>query len=424
MIAAAVASCDALLVLIGHQWLTAAGPDGQRSLASPADFVRLEIESALTRDLLVVPVLVDGARMPADGELPPSLAALRYRQPLALGPSQPEADAARLLQVLDQNIAQTQAMQARPVHGQPTAPRQAPPGPQAALGPPPGGTPGEALPGQALRTRRLRSPRRPGIRTIALVAGGAVVAAVVAFIAIPGGKPALSPSASSSPSAVSAAHKAAVPKSASSATPAAPSSKIILTDDFSTQKIGWTDDSHQAAGAYTGTGAYRLSVTGANGVSELARPASATHGLSDVTPLNLSVTVDARKIAGAAQGYGYGIAFRADGGGNLYAFVLEDHAVAIQKWVGGGAQVADSPAPVNTSAVHADAADRLQAVGTTIDGGRAVHLELWLNGKKLVDYTDRDHPYTKGYLGLYVESISDASSTAAAEFDNLTAAQL
>ncbi len=43
---------------------------------------------------------------------------------------------------------------------------------------------------------------------------------------------------------------------------------------------------------------------------------------------------------------------------------------------------------------------------------------------QLVDYTDRNHPYTKGYLGLYVESISDASSTAGAEFDNFTAAQL
>ncbi len=74
--------------------------------------------------------------------------------------------------------------------------------------------------------------------------------------------------------------------------------------------------------------------------------------------------------------------------------------------------------------MHADAADRLQAVCVTVDGGRAVHLELWLNGKKLVDFTDRDHPYTKGYLGLYVESISDASSTAGAEFDNFTAAQL
>jgi hypothetical protein len=117
-----------------------------------------------------------------------------------------------------------------------------------------------------------------------------------------------------------------LPKSASSPDPAA-SSKAIVTDDFSTKKINWVDDFHQAAGAYTGNGAYRLSVTGANGQSELARPASAAHGLSDVTPLNLSLSVDARKVAGAAQGYGYGIAFRADGNGDVYAFVIEDRAV-------------------------------------------------------------------------------------------------
>jgi hypothetical protein len=86
--------------------------------------------------------------------------------------------------------------------------------------------------------------------------------------------------------------------------------------------------------------------------------------------------------------------------------------------------VSDSPDPVTTSAVHADGTDRLRAVCQTVSGGQAVHLEFWLNGKKLVDCTDHDHPYTQGYLGLYVESISDASSTAAAEFDNFSAARL
>ena len=51
--------------------------------------------------------------------------------------------------------------------------------------------------------------------------------------------------------------------------------------------IGWVDDDHASAGAYTGSGAYHLSVTGYNGQSELARPSSAGSGLSGVTPLNL-----------------------------------------------------------------------------------------------------------------------------------------
>ena len=165
-------------------------------------------------------------------------------------------------------------------------------------------------------------------------------------------------------------------------------------------------------------------MTGANGLSELARPSSAGHGLSEATPLNLDVTVDVRKLSGAAQGYGYGLALRGDGHGDVYAFLVMDHAVAIQKWVGGGARVTGDPAPVSTSALHTGAADRLRAVCRTAADGTSVHLELWLNGTKMVDYTDRDHPYTKGYLGLYLETISDAPSTAAAEFDNFTAAQI
>jgi hypothetical protein len=212
--------------------------------------------------------------------------------------------------------------------------------------------------------------------------------------------------------------------SASSSPSPVASSKVILTDDFSTRSTNWLDDAHQTAGVYTGTGTYRLTVTGANGQNELARPSDAAYGLGNQTTMNLSLSVDARKIAGAAQGYGYGIATRADGSGDFYAFVIEDHAVAIQKWVGNGARVTGDPAPVSVSDLHVGASDRLRAVGTTIDGGQAVHLELWLNGKKLVDYTDRDNPYIRGYMGLYVESISDSPSTAAAEFDNFTAAQL
>ena len=262
---------------------------------------------------------------------------------------------------------------------------------------------------------------RPRTWTIALVACGAVAAAIVAFIAIPGGKPA----ASSASSSAAGSHHDSSPKIASSAS-SSPSAavKVLVADDFSTDKVGWADDYHQSAGAYTGTGAYRLSVTGANGLSGLARPSSAAHGLSDVTPLNLDVTVDVRKLSGAAQGYGYGIALWSDGSGDVYAFLVMDHAVAIQKWVGGGARVTGDPAPVSTSALHTGAADRLRAVCQTAADGTSVHLELWLNGTKMVDYTDPDHPYTKGYTGLYVETISDAPSTAAAEFDNFTAAQI
>jgi hypothetical protein len=409
---AAAGSCDVLLALIGRYWLTPAGPD---------DVVRREIESALAHGVPVIPVLVDGARMPAPGELPPSLAGLAQRPPLALGAASPELDVSRLVQVLDQSIAERQATLAGPARNQPTVTGMAPSWTPSPVQPAPvQPAPAQPAPGP---TKPMPPRRRLRPRTIAVVACGIVAAAIVTFILIPGGKPA----SSSSSSAAGSQHESA-PKVASPASPAASatavSSKVLVADDFSTSKAGWADDYHQTAGAYTGTGAYRLSVTGANGLSELARPSSAGHGLSAATPMNLDVTVDVRKLSGAAQGYGYGLALRGDGNGDVYAFLVMDHAVAIQKWVGGGARVTGDPAPVSTGALHAGAADRLRAVCQTAADGTSVHLELWLNGTKMVDYTDRDHPYTQGYLGLYVETISDAPSTAAAEFDNFTAARI
>jgi TIR domain-containing protein len=280
VIAAAVTSCDALLALIGHQWLAAAA-------AGPNDFVRVEIESALTRGIRVIPVLVDGARMPAAAELPPSLAMLAQQPPLSLGAANPEGDVSRLTQVLDQTIAaksaQWQAAQAGQAQNQPTVTGMAPSWGAPAIYASPSEPrpaqsgavqPGSAQPGSAqsgprpagpgdsgpVPTRRLR--RRPNTWVTASILGVAVVAAIVAFIAIPGGHPASSASSSSAPaSAAGGSRNNASPKPSNSPRPSAVA-KVLLTDDFSTNKLGWVDDAHASAGAYTGSGAYRLGVTG------------------------------------------------------------------------------------------------------------------------------------------------------------------
>ncbi len=76
----AIAHCDVLLAIIGLDWLTAVESNGQRRLDNPDDFVRIEIEAALKRDaVLVIPILVDDATMPATTELPETLRPLYYR---------------------------------------------------------------------------------------------------------------------------------------------------------------------------------------------------------------------------------------------------------------------------------------------------------------------------------------------------------
>lgn len=75
-----IGRCAALLVVIGHNWLSMTGPTGVRRIDEPTDFVRLEIEAALNRGVRVIPVLVDGAVMPEPDELPESIASVGRRQ--------------------------------------------------------------------------------------------------------------------------------------------------------------------------------------------------------------------------------------------------------------------------------------------------------------------------------------------------------
>lgn len=75
-----VGLCDVLLAIIGPGWLDVRDENGNRRLDNPSDFVRIEVESGLKRKgILVVPVLVQGATMPAERDLPPQLRDLHYR---------------------------------------------------------------------------------------------------------------------------------------------------------------------------------------------------------------------------------------------------------------------------------------------------------------------------------------------------------
>jgi streptogramin lyase len=69
-IQAALRQCAVALIIIGHQWLDTSATDGERRLEHPNDWVRLEVETALSLGLTVIPVLVDGARMPNEDALP------------------------------------------------------------------------------------------------------------------------------------------------------------------------------------------------------------------------------------------------------------------------------------------------------------------------------------------------------------------
>lgn len=80
-----VGRCDALIAVIGPQWLSATDEHGRR-LDNPRDDVRVELAAALERDIPVVPVLVGGAMMPPEATLPAEISALACRNGIPVRP--------------------------------------------------------------------------------------------------------------------------------------------------------------------------------------------------------------------------------------------------------------------------------------------------------------------------------------------------
>jgi CHASE2 domain-containing sensor protein len=95
-IAGAIRGCSVMLVLIGPHWLEAR--DGARRIDDPNDWVRREVEAGLHRqEAVVVPVLLDGARAPAEAELPEPIKGLAFLNAVAIAGDDLAADIDKLV---------------------------------------------------------------------------------------------------------------------------------------------------------------------------------------------------------------------------------------------------------------------------------------------------------------------------------------
>lgn len=97
-----VGQCQVVVAIIGPTWL---GTLQQRlALTEQQDWVRAEIETALSREFAipVIPLLVGGAMMPSDGDLPEGLRSLAYRNAAQARPDPDfHTDVDRLIQRLE-----------------------------------------------------------------------------------------------------------------------------------------------------------------------------------------------------------------------------------------------------------------------------------------------------------------------------------
>jgi len=117
----ALATAAAMLVVIGPRWLSATDKNGRKRLESPTDFVHQEVaESLRSPAVRVFPLLVNGAAMPAEEELPDPLKPLARRNAIELTVRHWASDVAQLVQTLKRSpgVAETRA-------GGETAPRRA-----------------------------------------------------------------------------------------------------------------------------------------------------------------------------------------------------------------------------------------------------------------------------------------------------------
>jgi TIR domain/VHL beta domain len=97
----AVGNCDVLLALIGPAWLTMVDEHGRRRLDDPDDYVRIELQVALQRNIRVVPVLIHDVGMPRGEDLPDGLQRLSHKQAVSLSNARWKSDIASLIEALE-----------------------------------------------------------------------------------------------------------------------------------------------------------------------------------------------------------------------------------------------------------------------------------------------------------------------------------
>lgn len=98
-----------MLVVIGPEWLST-GSSETPTIADPGDFVHHEIAEALRRDMRIVPLLVDNAKMPRPEVLPPDLFGLMQFNAFEITNDQWDVDLAGLFQALDDILPSAQIL--------------------------------------------------------------------------------------------------------------------------------------------------------------------------------------------------------------------------------------------------------------------------------------------------------------------------
>jgi hypothetical protein len=98
-----LSKCRIFIAVIGPKWFSLR-KGLLRRVFRPDDFVRLELVAALSRDILVIPALIEAATMPSAQSLPPSIAKLPERNAVSLSTNQFSRDVKALGDMIEKTL--------------------------------------------------------------------------------------------------------------------------------------------------------------------------------------------------------------------------------------------------------------------------------------------------------------------------------
>jgi hypothetical protein len=96
---ASIRSSDVIVAIIGLNWLGRV--QDISAIQKEDDFIRLEIKNAIVANLPIIPILVQGARMPSMRDLPPEIQVITLKHAIELSDSRWNNDIQVLIDAVD-----------------------------------------------------------------------------------------------------------------------------------------------------------------------------------------------------------------------------------------------------------------------------------------------------------------------------------
>jgi hypothetical protein len=104
-----ISESDVFILLIGNAWASYQDDAGRRRLEQPRDPVRMEVETALRLEVPIIPVRVEGAPMPTERDLVPSIYDLLEFNAAEVSDSRWDYDLDRLLRAINETVERWRA---------------------------------------------------------------------------------------------------------------------------------------------------------------------------------------------------------------------------------------------------------------------------------------------------------------------------